>query len=49
MEYLLRMECLEVLGRERIYFSEKIESSKNAMLEKGNVASLNSVYYVKVT
>lgn len=35
MNYLMRMECLEVLGRERIYFSEKIEATKNAVLEKG--------------
>lgn len=30
----MRMECLEVLGRESIYFSEQIESTKNAVLEK---------------
>lgn len=34
MNYLLPMECLEVLGRERIYFSEKIESTENAVLGK---------------
>ena len=45
----MQMECLEILGRERIYFPEKIESNKNSVLEKENVALSNCVFYIKVS
>ena len=45
----MQMECLEVLGRERIYFPEKIESNKNSVLEKENVALSNCVFHIKVS
>ena len=44
MNYLMRMECLEVLGRERIYFSEEIVSTKNAVLEKEMFVKLCILY-----
>lgn len=45
----MQMECLEVLGRERIYFPENIESNKNSVLEKENVALSNCVFYIQVS